>query len=170
MRLILIEFPQYASFCCAIYGTNVQIERTWRDSPRAYICRSPFHYEKIIWENSDIKWMKVPSINSVVTNSLMHALSFLVLNYRRFLGRLSTNLTKRLFIQIQLETNVFLSTKVIWEREKRGIIGYLLAWGNDHVFAWKYCPAAKTRYVYKKMTTKVGMYSATHESVTVTRG
>ena len=38
MWLILIEFPQYASFCCAIYGTNVQIERTWRDSPRAYIC------------------------------------------------------------------------------------------------------------------------------------
>ena len=26
------------SFCCAIYSTNVQIERTWKDSPRAYIC------------------------------------------------------------------------------------------------------------------------------------
>ena len=26
------------SFCCAIYGTNVQTERTWKDSPRAYIC------------------------------------------------------------------------------------------------------------------------------------
>ena len=22
----------------AIYGTNVQTERTWKDSPRAYIC------------------------------------------------------------------------------------------------------------------------------------
>ena len=27
-----------SSFCYAIYGTNVQIERTWKDSPRAYIC------------------------------------------------------------------------------------------------------------------------------------
>ena len=26
------------TFCCAIYGTNVQIERTWKDSPRAHIC------------------------------------------------------------------------------------------------------------------------------------
>ena len=25
-------------FCCAIYGTNVQIERTWKDSPWAYFC------------------------------------------------------------------------------------------------------------------------------------
>ena len=26
------------SFCCAIYSTNVQIERTRKDSPRVYIC------------------------------------------------------------------------------------------------------------------------------------
>ena len=26
------------SFCCAIYGKNVQIESTQEDSPRAYIC------------------------------------------------------------------------------------------------------------------------------------
>ena len=24
---------------------------------------SPFHYEQIVWENSDIKWMKVPSFS-----------------------------------------------------------------------------------------------------------
>ena len=34
-----------------------------------------------------------------------------------------------LLIQIQSETNIFLSTKVIWESEKRGLISYLSAWG-----------------------------------------
>ena len=29
--------------------------------------RSSFHYEQILRENSDIKWMKVPSIGSTVT-------------------------------------------------------------------------------------------------------
>ena len=32
--------------------------------------RSLFHYEQIVWENSDIKWMKVPSISSTVTKYL----------------------------------------------------------------------------------------------------
>ena len=32
--------------------------------------RSPFHYEQIVWENSDIKWMKVPSISSIVIKYL----------------------------------------------------------------------------------------------------
>ena len=32
--------------------------------------RSPFHYEQIVRENSDIKWMKVPSISSTVTKCL----------------------------------------------------------------------------------------------------
>ena len=43
------------------YGTNVQIERTRKDSPRVYICCRTefktllFHYEQIISENSGIK-------------------------------------------------------------------------------------------------------------------
>ena len=32
--------------------------------------RSLFHYEQIVWENSDNKWMKVPSISSTVTKYL----------------------------------------------------------------------------------------------------
>ena len=32
--------------------------------------RSLFHNEQIVWENSDIKWMKVPSISSTVTKYL----------------------------------------------------------------------------------------------------
>ena len=39
--------------------------------------RSLFHYEQIVWENSDIKWMKVPSISSTVTKYL--TLTFWVL-------------------------------------------------------------------------------------------
>ena len=70
------------SFFCAIYDTNVQIERTWKDLPSAYICcateiktSSPFHYEQIVWENSDIEWMKVPSICSTVTKYLTFELT-----------------------------------------------------------------------------------------------
>ena len=38
MRPFFIEFLH---FHCAIYGANVQTERTWKDSPRAYIhCRA----------------------------------------------------------------------------------------------------------------------------------
>ena len=38
MRPFFIEFLH---FYCAIYGANVQTERTWKDSPRAYIhCRA----------------------------------------------------------------------------------------------------------------------------------
>ena len=32
--------------------------------------RSLFHYNQIVWDNSDIKWMKVPSIISAVTKYL----------------------------------------------------------------------------------------------------
>ena len=82
--------------------------------------RSLFHYEQIVWENSDIKWIKVPSPK-----------------------------------QIHSETNIFLSTKVIWEREKRGLISYLSTWGSDQrLFAWKYCPAGKTRYICEKWQRK----------------
>ena len=34
---------------------------------------SLFHYERIAWENSDIKWMKVPSFNC---NEIPHVLTF----------------------------------------------------------------------------------------------
>ena len=44
------------SFCCTIYGTDVQIERTWKDPPRAYICcrteiktSLAFSLRKIVW-------------------------------------------------------------------------------------------------------------------------
>ena len=49
------------NFCCAIYGTNVQIERNWKYSPGIFVVelklklRSLFHYEQIARENSDIK-------------------------------------------------------------------------------------------------------------------
>ena len=29
--------------------------------------RSPFHYEQIVWENSEITWMKVPSMYWIIT-------------------------------------------------------------------------------------------------------
>ena len=32
--------------------------------------RSLFHYEQIVWENSDIKWMKVPLFSLPVTKYL----------------------------------------------------------------------------------------------------
>ena len=53
------------------------------------------------------------------------------INCRQFLGRFSANVMTLLLQQIHSETNIFLSTKVIWEREKRGFISYLLAWGSD---------------------------------------
>ena len=84
--------------------------------------RSLFHYKQIVWENSDIKWIKVPSFSLTVTKHLTFELSWYFLwtikiNCRRFLGRLSTNVMT--LIQIHFETNIFLSTKVIWERENR---------------------------------------------------
>ena len=48
------------------------------------------------------------------------------INCRWCLGRLSTNLMSLLLIKIHFETNIFLSTKVIWKREKRGFISFLL--------------------------------------------
>ena len=83
--------------------------------------RSLFHYKQIVWENSDIKWMKVPSFSLTVTKHLTFELSryflwTIKINCIRFLGRLSTNVMT--LIQIHSETNIFLSTKVIWERER----------------------------------------------------
>ena len=101
--------------------------------------RSSFHYEQNVWENSDIKRMKVPSFSLTVTKYLTFYLSryFLSTNKiycRRFFGRLSTNVITLLLRQIHSETNIFLLTKLIWEREKRGLISYLSAWGNDRRF------------------------------------
>ena len=56
-----------------------------------------------------------------------------------------------LLIKIHSETNIFLSSKVIWEREKRGLISYLLAWGNDQLLCLKILHSRKTRYVYVKI-------------------
>ena len=42
-----------------------------------------------------------------------------------------------LLIKIHSETNIFLSSKGIWEREKRGLISYLLAWDNDQLLCLK---------------------------------
>ena len=108
--------------------------------------RSLFHYEQIARENSDIKWMKVPSFSLTVTKYLTFQLSgyflwTIKINCRRFLGRLSTNVMTLLFIQIHSETNIFLSTKVIWEREKRGLISYLSAWGSDRRLCLKILPS-----------------------------
>ena len=134
--------------------------------------RSPFHYEQIVWENSDIKWMKVPSFSLTVTKYLTFQLSgyflwTIKINCRRFLGRLSTNVMTLLFIQIHSETNIFLSTKVIWEREKRGLISYLSAWVSDRRLCLKILPSRKNETYLWKMAT---MYSATHECATAARG
>ena len=59
------------------------------------------------------------------------------INYRRFLDRLSNNLVTPMIIQIHFETKILMSTKVIWEREKRGFISYLSAWGSNRRFYLK---------------------------------
>ena len=43
------------------------------------------------------------------------------INYRWFLGRLSTNLITLLLLQIHIKSDIFLWTKVIWERKKERI-------------------------------------------------
>ena len=52
--------------------------------------------------------------------------------------------------QIHSETNIFLSTKVIWEREKRGFISYLLAWGSDLTCLLKNTAQPEKRDVFMK--------------------
>ena len=92
------------------------------------------------------------------------------INCRRLLGRLSTNVMTLLLIQIHSETNIFLSTKVIWEREKRGLITNLSAWSSDRRVCLKVLTSRKNEKHLWIMATKVGMYSATYESVTVPVG
>ena len=137
--------------------------------------RSLFHCVQIAWENSGIKWMKVPSLILTVTKYLTFKLSryflwTIKINCRRVLGRLPSNVMTLLFIQINSETNILLSTKVIWVREKRGFISYSSAWGSDRRPCLKILPSRKNEIYLWKMATKVGMYLATHESVTVAQG
>ena len=131
--------------------------------------RSLFHYEQIVWENSDIKWMKVPSFSLTVTKYLTFQLSgyflwTIKINCRRFLGRLSTNVMTLLLRQIHSETNIFLSTKMIWEREKRRFISYLSAWGSNRRACLKILPSRKNKIYLWKMATKLGLYSTIQES------
>ena len=63
-----------------------------------------------------------------------------------------------------------LSTKVVWVREKRGFKSYLSVWGSDRLVCLKILPSRKNEIYLWKMGTKLGMYSAIHESVTVARG
>ena len=114
-------------------------------------------------------------VNSIVTKYLSFKLSryflwMININYRRFLGCLSTNLVTLLLIQIHFATNIFLTTKAIWEREKREMISYLSAWGYDRRLCLKILPSRKNEIYLWKMVVKVGMYSATHENVTLPLG
>ena len=132
--------------------------------------RSLFHYEQIVWENSDIKWMKVPSFSLTVTKYLTFQLSgyflwTIKINCRRFLGRLSTNVMTLLLIQIHSE--IFVNQSDLRERKERI---HKSAWGSDRCVCLKILPSRQNEIYLWKMATKVGMYSATHESVTVARG
>ena len=155
MRPFLRKFLQFL-FCNLRYKLNglgkTHWERIFAIDLKLKL-RSLFHYEQIAWENLDIKWMKVLSFSLTVTKYLTFWLSryfqwTIKINCRRFLARLSTNVITLLFIQIHSETNMFLSTKVMRER---GFINYL------SIYLWK-------------MATKVGIYLATHESLTVACG
>ena len=124
--------------------------------------RSLCQCEQITWENSGIKWMKVPSFSLTVTKSLTFELSryflwTIKINCRQVLGHLSTNVTTLLFIKIHSETNIFLSTKVIWVREKRGIMSYSSAWGSYRRVCLKILPSQKHQlYIYEKWQQKLG--------------
>ena len=62
-----------------------------------------------------------------------------------------------LLIQIHSETNIFLSTKVIWEREKRGFISYSSAWGSDRRVCLKILPSRENKiYIYEKWQRNLG--------------
>ena len=87
------------------------------------------------------------------------------INCRRFSGRLSTNVMTLLLIQIHSETNIFLSTKVIWERGKRGFISYLSAWGSDRRVCSKILPNRKNEIYLWKMATKFKIYSGNTDRV-----
>ena len=87
--------------------------------------RSPFHYEQIVWENSDIEWMKVPSTSSTVTKYLTfevprYFLWTIKMNCRRSLVHFSTNVMTLMLKQIHSETNFSVNQSDLRER-KEGI-------------------------------------------------
>ena len=93
------------------------------------------------------------------------------INCRQFLGRLSTNVMTLLLKQIHFETNIFLSTKVIWEREKRGFISYLLSWGSDFTCLLKNTAKPEKRDVFMKNGKEIwDVLGDSIESITVARG
>ena len=132
---------------------------------------------KFEWDTStDIKWMKVPSLIQLYPNTWRffllsrYFLWRIKINNRPFLGCLSTKLMTILLKQTHFETNIFLSTKVTREREKRGFTSYLSALGGDRRLCLKIMPNRENEIYLWKMVFKVGMYSATYESVTVPVG
>ena len=58
---------------------------------------------------------------------------------------------------------------MIWERKKRGFISSLSAWDSDWRVCLKILPSRKNKIYLWKMATKVGMYSAIHESVALAK-
>ena len=131
--------------------------------------RSLFHYEQIVWK---IKWMKVPSISSTVTKHLTFNFLSTFCERLKLIAdgfKAACHVMTLLLTQIHSEINIFLSTKVIWERAKRVFISYLSAWGSDQRLGFKILPSRKNEIYLWKMAPNVGMYSATHESVTVGR-
>ena len=102
------------SFYCTINGTNVQIERTWKDTESVLVvelktslahslrttCLREFRYQ--VDESSSIN--QIPHVSG-------YFLWRIKINYKRFLGRLSTNLMIILLIQIHFETNIFCQPK-----------------------------------------------------------
>ena len=104
---------------------------------------------------------EVRSFSLTVTKYLTFKLSryflwTIEINCWRFFGCLSANVMTLLLKRILSETNIFLSTTVIWEREKRGFKSYLSAWGSDRRVFLKILPSRKTRYIYEKWQRKLG--------------
>ena len=149
MQPFLIEFLQFLLCNLRCKCPN------WTDLER--LTARPF---TLVWENSDIEWMKVPSTSSTVTKYLTfevprYFLWTIKMNCRRSLVHFSTKVMTLMLKQIHSETNIFLSTKVIWEREKRGLISYWSAWGSDRRLCLKILPSRKNEIYLWQMATKV---------------
>ena len=128
----------------------------------------PFNTMKVVWENSDIKWMKILSINSIVIKYLgifCEGLKLITDGFWPLVNQFNYT-----FAYTNSFPIYFLSTKVIWESGKRGLINYLSAWGSDRRLCLKLLPSRKNEIYLWKMAMNVGMYSATNATVTVARG
>ena len=71
------------------------------------------------------------------------------INYWRFLGRLSRNDT--IANTNSFWNQYFLSTKAIWESEKRELMSYLSAWGCDQRLCLKILSSRKNEIYLWKM-------------------